>query len=186
MRTGVAGGSVVASAAGTTIGTIFYASGTNDVRYINYSQRVRIFIKFAEVSNFTANCFYYLRMDTASGAALTIADPTARSIGFRVNHLSGSSGQLRGVIHDGTTLTTSSTSFGTITNRQVASLVIDSLGNGTVNYYLNGTLVGTMTGGPTGLTASGVLGPSFGVTSGGDATDSTLNVADLQIMVGEF
>lgn len=187
MRCGAAGGTAIATACGLATPAVFTAIPGSDVRYINYSVRFRVFVKFGEIAGLGNNSFYYLRYDQAPGVSPTIGDPSARSVGFKVvSNGGGVHGLLFGVIHDGTNLNISETSFGAINNRVSYGLLIDSLGNGTVNYYLNGSLVGTMTGGPTGLTASGVYNAHFGISSGGDANDATLGVADLQVMVGDF
>jgi hypothetical protein len=185
LQTGAAGGTALATASGANNGGIFVAAFGGDTRFINYSNRVRVFVKFSEILGFTTNCFYYFHNAQTAGGSPAIGDPAAKSIGFKVVHTSGFNGSLLGVVHDGTTLSTSS-SFSAVNNRVPQALLIDSLGNGTVNYYLDGTLVGTMTGGPTGNTNSGAYAPHFGVSSGGDATNVQLQIADLVLVVGDL
>jgi hypothetical protein len=185
LQTGATGGTALATASGSINGGIFVAQSGGDTRFINYSNRVRVFVKFSEVLGFSTNCFYYFHNAQAAGGSPAIGDPTTKSIGFKVVHLSGNNGSLLGVVHDGTTLSTSS-SFSAVNNRVPQALLIDSLGNGTVNYYLDGTLVGTMTGGPTGTTNSGAYAPLFGLSTGGDATISQFQIADLVLVVGDL
>jgi len=185
LQTGTAGGTALATANGATNGGIFVAEAGGDARFINYSNRVRVFVKFSEVLGFSTNCFYYFHNAQTAGGSPAIGDPAAKSIGFKVVHTSGSNGSLLGVVHDGTTPSTSSSLSG-VNNRAPQALLIDSLGNGTVNYYLNGTLVGTMAGGPTGNTNSSAYAPHFGVSSGGDATNVQLQIADLLLVVGDL
>lgn len=78
----------------------------------------------------------------SSGA---VGDLGVKGFGFRVV----GTGQLELQVHDGTTLTNVSSSF-TPTNQIAFDAVIENVGNGTVNLYINDSLVATSANGGTG------------------------------------
>jgi hypothetical protein len=180
-----ANSTIAATNAGLIAGSIHVAGFGGDTRYIDWSTRFRLFIKFGEYTGMTANCGYrgFIGSNMAAQTP-SFANPTAKGVGFIVRHLSGSNGQIYSVLHDGTTYSESVSSFATVNNRMSNGLLIDSNGAGTVSYYLNGVLIGSSTGGPTGLSASGGTSIVFAASNGADATDTRLGIADLKVIIG--
>jgi hypothetical protein len=81
-------------------------------------------------------------------SSTNIGDATTRSIGVKYSTGSG----LTLFAHDGTTLTVPAGSFTPIAN-QAFDVLMTSDGLGTINYYVNNTLIGTTTLGPKTLLA---------------------------------
>lgn len=75
--------------------------------------------------------------------SINTGDPTSRSIGIKFN----GGGNIVLLAHDGTTLTSVTTSTGLTTNVS-QDILITSDGNGTINLYSNNSLIGTTTLGP--------------------------------------
>ena len=81
-----------------------------------------------------------LGKNSTSGVA---GDLSVRGIGVTL-----SNGALTAIAHNGSALSTNATSF-TPSANQVFDLKVSSDGSGTVTVYVNGSSVGTVTGGPT-------------------------------------
>lgn len=78
--------------------------------------------------------------------------PTVRAVGFKLVFDTTNTGHFFGEVHNGTTLTVSSSSRASLdlSNTQIIhQVIIHTDGAGTVKFYLNGTLIDTLTGGPT-------------------------------------
>lgn len=90
-----------------------------------------------------------LGKNTTSGVA---GDLAVRGIGVRL-----SNGALTAMAHNGTTLSTNATSY-TPTASSVFDLKVSSDGSGTVTVYVNGSSVGTVTGGPTNAGSANEVG----------------------------
>lgn len=75
-------------------------------------------------------------------------DPNDKAVGIKITTLG-----LAGQVHDGSSLTTTAT-LATLTLSQVYDLLIISRADGTVEWFLDGTSIGTSTGGPTGTGTS--------------------------------
>jgi hypothetical protein len=88
----------------------------------------------------TTNGQIFIRI---GGGAGTTGNLSARGVGIRINNLT-----LVGQVHNGTTLTTTST-LATLTNQRIYRITIQSDGDGTVRFYVGSTLAATTTGGPT-------------------------------------
>jgi hypothetical protein len=75
-------------------------------------------------------------------------DPNDKAIGIKIT-----TAALAGQVHSGAGLTTTAT-LATLTLNQVYDLLIISRADGTVEWFLDGTSIGTSTGGPTGTGTS--------------------------------
>jgi hypothetical protein len=75
-------------------------------------------------------------------------DPTVRSVGIRFN----GTGAIKILAHNGTTLTTYTTSY-SLTVSSATDILVVSDGSGTVTVYADGVSIGSTTGGPTTLLA---------------------------------
>lgn len=82
------------------------------------------------------------------GGSTNTGDPTVRSIGIKFNGL----GNFVLLAHDGTTLTSVTTSIGMTVNIS-QDILITSDGNGTINLYSNNSLIATTNLGPKTLVA---------------------------------
>lgn len=118
--------------------------GTTNNRSLPWGSRMRVSFVFSLVSDTNGEIRWYVggqsNATTSSAAAGALA---MRGIGIKI-----AAGSLYVETHNGSSLTTSS-SFGTLTASVIYHVLLDSDGTGNVACYLNGTLVGTATGGPT-------------------------------------
>jgi len=109
----------------------------------NYSKRI-ILTGIFYVSAYTTNGAARYQYGGKAFNVTTFGSMTEKGFGIVIN---GTSIKLQ--VHDGTTLTTTAS---LATHSQTREYVkIDSLGNGTVNLYINNVFVGSTTGGPTGV-----------------------------------
>jgi hypothetical protein len=149
-----------------------------DTAFIDWSLPFRVSFTMSCESQ-TANGSGYLYFGRPYNNT-TISALSAKGLGIKLeNNL------LKGQVHDGTTLTTSSTLYTIATNKLIA-VAIESDGNGTVRYYVNGSKVWTTTAGPTG--SGGALSTSIEIAgdNGGAAayyiwSIYRLNIAHLPI-----
>ena len=84
----------------------------------------------------------------------TIGDPTKKTIGFRVLDET-----IYGCVHNGTSYSEPVSNSTILTNSSSTAQVhttifIENMTGGVVNFYVNGNLIGTTSGGPTGKTAA--------------------------------
>jgi hypothetical protein len=116
-----------------------WASNIDWTRYNALSFRI-----VQSANNADANSNFRAVLGEAQG--VNIGDPTVRSIGVKLN-----SGQnIKIITHDGTTLTTYTTSYAVSNLYQSnTDILLISDGSGTVTCYVNGNSVGSTTGGPT-------------------------------------
>jgi len=91
-----------------------------------------------------------------------VADPTSRGIGFEVRNLS-----LYSVVY-GASLSKSASAIATLVADKNNVLILNKKTSGDVDYYLNGVLIHTATGGPTSSVAG--TGFHFSQTTGATAT----------------
>jgi hypothetical protein len=119
----------------TTIGTTW--SGCD------FSKRIKLYGRIA-VQN-VANQNYYYAFGRAFATISTIGSPATKGFGIRMQ----GTGAVELQVHNGTTLTNVTSSF-TPTNLITFDCLIDSIGDGNVNLYINGSLVATSSGGATG------------------------------------
>jgi hypothetical protein len=106
--------------------------------------------------------FYYgFLTATASGS-----QPTQRSIGFE---LRGTAPRLWLIAHNGSALTQFDTGWDVTGGSDLHNEFLVESSGGTVNVYVDGTLRGTTTGGPTTLSADSSSGINYQVGNGGTA-----------------
>lgn len=120
---------------------------------INFSKRIAWGFRIARYSFGTTSVDSVLRV--VLGRGTVGGDPTTKSIGVSFNGTSN----LNLIVHDGTTLTTVTTTFMPV-HLQSFDCYIVSEGNGVVTLFVNGTQVATTTLGPTG---NGVGTPNHSV-----------------------
>lgn len=140
---------------------------------IDWSKRVFFTCRVAgQPPAFSTNTHrWMLGKSTSSGVA---GDLSVRGIGVKL-----SNGALQLMAHDGSNLTVVSTSF-TPTSTQAYDLKVESDGAGNVTCYVNGTSVGTTTGGPTTIGSA----TQYGLFIESESTSATQTTA--QIFVANF
>jgi hypothetical protein len=118
---------------------------------IDWTRRVIMSARLHKSTNTTdANSVLRLTLGK-SNTVLTPADLSAQGIGIKI----AGNGALNIICHNGTGgMTTSATSF-TPTTTQWYDVVLISDGAGNVTCYVNGSQVGTTTGGPTTMATTG-------------------------------
>ena len=112
----------------------------------DYSKRIKIHAK-AYVNGSPNNIRHYLTWGRSNNASNAYGDLVNKGFGIRIT--GGATPLLELQVHNGTTLTNVSATF-TISNGNVFDVLIDSLGNGTVNLYINGVISATTNSGATG------------------------------------
>jgi hypothetical protein len=121
---------------------------------INYSKRIKLFAKMYLITPLASGLTCYFYFGRSNNSANVIGNLVNKGFGIRiVGGATQSPVELQ--VHDGTTLSNIASSF-TPTNGITFDCLIDSLGNGTVNLYINGSLVATTSAG-----AIGTGGASF-------------------------
>ena len=146
---------------GDLAGMLWGGTGAN---IINFSRRVSMAFRFAQFPSSTASVTRVL-LGKIHGTA--VGDLTSRGIGVKYVP-NGANFDFQLQVHDGTTLTsvTSSTQYA----GGVADLEVVSDGAGNATLYLNGASVATTTGAPTGQTGNNAT-----VFAEIDSTASTAN-----------
>ena len=114
--------------------------------------------------------FYYGFFTTSSSGG----QPTQRSIGFE---LRGTAPRLWVIAHNGTTLTQFDTGWDVTGGSDNTNEFLVESSGGTVNVYVDGTLRGTTTGGPTTLSADSSGGINYQVGNGGTAARTAFFVS---------
>jgi hypothetical protein len=115
---------------------------------LNFSARWSFSFTFsADSQHSTATTYYILGI----AAATAYGEPATRSVGLRIIN-----GDLVAFWHDGTTFTTSA-SIGTVNSLVGRRMTVENIGNGTVNFYLDGATTPSVTTavGPAGVSANG-------------------------------
>ena len=127
----------------------FAALGQGYTYGMDWSKRVTLFGRFAlgQTSPTSNNIFRYTLGKGAGGA---FGDLTVSGIGIRC--LYGSALEIQ--CHNGTSLTNFTTSFTPTFTNVVFEIRVESDGAGNVTCFVNGSQVGTTTGGPTGLSGA--------------------------------
>jgi hypothetical protein len=109
----------------------------------NFSKRIKIYGRIYIQP--TANLNYYYAWGRSNNTVSTIGSPAAKGFGIRIQ----GTGAVELQVHNGTTLTNVTSSF-TPTTTTLFDCLIDSIGDGNVNLYINGSLVATSSAGATG------------------------------------
>ena len=114
--------------------------------------------------------FYYGFFQSSSSGG----QPAQRSIGFE---LRGTAPRLWVIAHNGTTLTQFDTGWDVTGGSDNTNEFLVESSGGTVNVYVDGTLRGTTTGGPTTLSADFASGINYQVGNGGTAARTAFFVS---------
>lgn len=119
----------------TTTGNLYYDC--------NFSKRIKVYgrIYCSMVSNLNA----YYAWGRSNNTPSTIGSPAAKGFGIRIQ----GTGAVELQVHNGTTLTNVTSSFTPTTNTPFDCL-IDSIGDGNVYLYINGSQVASSSSGPQG------------------------------------
>ena len=120
----------------------FTNSGANTTDS-NFSKRIKIYGRV--YCSMTANLNAYFAWGRSNNTPSTIGSPAVKGFGIRIQ----GTGAVELQVHNGTTLTNVTSSF-TPTTNQLFDCLIDSIGDGNVNLYINGSLAATSSAGPTG------------------------------------
>ena len=129
----------------------FIRGGTTSTG-INWTRPVAISARIGAQVAFQTQCVYRLNIGGSTG---TIATPTERSIG--VSFGASATSVLSALVlevHNGTTLTSVTTSF-TPTHNQMFDVLVYSDGAGNAYCYVNGSLVGSSSAAPSTAAANG-------------------------------
>lgn len=142
---------------------------------LNFSARWSFSFSFAVDSQHSTATTYFM---LGISAATAYGAPVTKSVGIRIVN-----GALTAFWHDGTTLSFSST-IGTVDAFTARRITIENLGNGTVNFYLDGsnTVTVTTAAGPTGVSANNgevFVGSS---TNGANTTGNRVFLFDAKAM----
>jgi hypothetical protein len=146
----------------------FTTSGTT-YSDINYSKRIKLFAKMYVSTPLASNLTCYFYIGRSNNSLSAIGNLVNKGFGIRiVGGATQSPVELQ--VHNGTTLSNIASSF-TPTNGVTFDCLIDSLGNGTVNLYINGSLVATTSAGAIGT--GGALFPLLVQEISSTASSST-------------
>jgi hypothetical protein len=119
-------------------------SGTSYTN-IDFSKRNKIYGRLCFIGGISSvlNCYWGVGRPYNPSPGLPVGNLTARGFGIRII----GTGAVELQVHNGTSLANVTSSF-TPTNAVTFDCLIDSLGNGTVNLYINDALVATTNAGP--------------------------------------
>ena len=106
--------------------------------------------------------FYYGFLNSSASGG----QPTQRSVGFE---LRGTASRLWVIAHNGTSLTQTDSGWDATGGSDSTNEYLVEASGGTVNVYVDGTLRGTTTGGPTTMSADSAIGINYQVGNGGTA-----------------
>jgi hypothetical protein len=123
-----------------------FGKGRNYNGNIDWTKYNALYFRITQYAGADANSIFRAVLGEPSGT--NTGDPTVRSVGIRFN----GTGAIKILAHNGTTLTTYTTST-SLTTSSATDILIVSDGSGTVEVFANGTSIGTTTGGPTTLLA---------------------------------
>ena len=149
------------------------------LRSIPWGNRVEVIVRF-QISAWAATTSGYIYVFFGVPTQIG-ADLSNRGIGFKID----AARAIKAVAHNGTSLTTSSGSLGTATVGSVAyeTYRIVSDGAGAVSLYRDGTLLGSITGGPTATGAQNQCGLHVEIGNGGQSLTNTVMTGDMIISV---
>lgn len=128
-------------------------------------------------ANVTTNGVLRMFIGGVGSVSTTYADPGRRSFGFDIRNL-----RLWVLAHNGTTLTQTDSGF-TLTAGVTYHVYCYSDGAGNISVYLNGTLRGSATGGPTSAATSTDACMSLLQTNGGDAAATRWSVSPIKLLI---
>jgi len=159
-------------------GFTFHQVLGKDFRVVPWANRVEITVRL-QISAWAATTsgYLYVFFGVPQQIGTTLAN---RGIGFIIDN----SRAIKAVAHDGTTLTTGA-SIGTaaISTAAYETYRINADGAGNVSVYRDGTLLGSITGGPTADGAQNQCGIHVEISNGGQAAANTVTTGDMTISV---
>ncbi len=147
------------------------STGVDD-NVVDWSQRVLINLKFAVRANTSTGV---VRFTLGKGTGDGMGALNNRGIGIQIEQLS-----LKGHVHDGTDAATTA-ALSTLTANQAYRLFIVSDGAGNVEWFLDGTSIGTSAAGPS---AAGVAGDcvfQLDVANGNNSATQSVLMHALQV-----
>jgi hypothetical protein len=154
----------------TTINSVFLMHGVGP-NICDFSKRITAGFAFSWITKST-NGKFFLRIGANTS---TSGDLSGRGFGICVADTT-----VVGQTHNGTSLNNSST-LATIGSSETVFVVIQSDGTGNVSFYINGTFVSTITGGPT-VNGGNNFGISCEVLNGADSSSSRIQLSPVQIV----
>ncbi len=143
-----------------------------DANVIDWSQRVLVTLKFSIRANTSTGI---VRVTLGKASADGMGALNNRGIGIQIEQLS-----LKGHVHDGTSAATTAV-LSTLTTNQAYQLLIVSDGAGNIEWFLDGTSIGTSAAGPS---AAGVAGDcvfQLDVANGGNSAIQSALMHALQV-----
>lgn len=155
----------------TNLSTFLGAAG-GDYRFCDFSKRVTVGFALAMIQATSAGATWVKIGQSAS----TAGDLAARGVQIKISNLT-----LTAACHNGSALTGSST-LATLTTSTGHYLILQSDGAGSVGVYLNGTLVATLSGGPTSATTS-QFEIAVECTNGADSATQRVQVSPVKVCV---
>ena len=170
--TGSTASSVAVARLWTNLGQTELRSSGASAAVINFSRRVCVGGFFCCTAR-TANGIGRIQIGRDT-ALTTAADLATRGFGIKIEN-----DQVKIQTHNGTSLTNSSSVY-TINSNNFWFL-LDSDGFGNVKFYIDDTLVGTGTGGPTSAGSDGHNGFTVSATNGADAAVQRLLFGALKV-----
>ena len=147
------------------------STGVDD-NVVDWSQRVLINLKFTIRGNTSTGV---VRFTLGKGTGDGMGALNNRGIGIQIEQLS-----LKGHVHDGSSAATTAV-LSTLTANQAYRLLIVSDGGGNVEWFLDGTSIGTSAAGPS---AAGVAGDcvfQLDVANGGNSATQSALMHALQV-----
>jgi hypothetical protein len=170
------------TATGYAIASAVIANNSRGSGYnsgFDFSKRVQFGVRVARnvASPDTASVF---RFSIGKSSATDASDLSARGLMIKV----AGSGALQLLVHNGTALTTTTSSF-TPANSQAYDVIVTSDGAGNCALFVNGSSVATSTGGPTtaGATNAGFLMFEVQNTSVITGSPQNISVSDYHVQV---
>jgi len=159
-------------------GYTFHEIASKDFRVVPWAQPVEITVRLQITAwAATTSGYLYVFFGVPAQIGTTLAN---RGIGFIIDNAR----EIKAVAHDGTTLTTG-VSIGTAgTSTAVFETYrINSDGSGNVSVSRDGTLLGSITGGPTADGAQNQCGLHVEIGNGGQSLTNTVITGDMGIAV---
>jgi hypothetical protein len=135
---------------------------------LEWSQAVRVDFMMWVVSASTNSIFRFL---IGANTTAAVADLDRRGVGIRLENLA-----LKLHVHDGTTATTSSTLSTLSTNTSYSLSIRKAAESGTVELFLNGSSVGSTTGGPSTNSGGSADGFVASILNGIDASSARVTL----------
>jgi hypothetical protein len=171
-QTGTTAGSRAQRALSIIVGDHFWGQPNTSTNQVNWAKRFTIGFTLNPVSSST-NGQWFFRLGDLSG---NTGNLSGMGIGIRMNN-----GVIVGQVHNGTTLTTSSTlKTATMGTNQSTWVVIQSDGAGNVQFWIDNALAATLTGGPTTPSVSAVAVESL---NNADTSSTRVHLSPIKVFI---